>query len=157
MDSETGLERAMPFTFVHQLPRAKLDQVHRQEAVYDKQVLLNESWPHYCERTGRPEWILQEPQRDKWVTETWDEWEKRKRQQPELMNGFFNELNAREQEELRRKEARRAKSERIVEDIARREKKREESFLPALHTLLIDFDEKLKQEQEAERGALAEA
>ena len=44
------MDRARSSHFVWQLPRDTLDLVHEQEEIADKQVLLNETWQHYCDR-----------------------------------------------------------------------------------------------------------
>lgn len=44
------MDRARSSHFVWQLPRGSMELVVEQEQVEDKQLLLNETWPHYCDR-----------------------------------------------------------------------------------------------------------
>ena len=44
------MDRARSSHFVWHLPRNAIDLVHEQEQIEDKQLLLNESWQHYCDR-----------------------------------------------------------------------------------------------------------
>ena len=47
------MDRARSFAFVKQVPRRTVQEVNYHDAVYDRQVLLNESWETFCYRTGR--------------------------------------------------------------------------------------------------------
>ncbi|KAJ9462729.1 hypothetical protein DIPPA_10707 [Diplonema papillatum] len=149
-----GMQRALTFAYVKQLPRTTADEVGDQEAVYDRQVLLNESWESYCERQGTPERASEGGQRDKWVTETWPEWEERKRRQPETIDRFFGGLQAAHDAGAAAKRTRAEQSEKVLRQIRDAEERRAKKLLPVLHTLLLDFEEKRQREDALVRGAL---
>eukprot|EP01062_Namystynia_karyoxenos_P070138 TRINITY_DN65515_c0_g1_i1.p1 TRINITY_DN65515_c0_g1~~TRINITY_DN65515_c0_g1_i1.p1 ORF type:complete len:1100 (+),score=502.13 TRINITY_DN65515_c0_g1_i1:81-3302(+) len=149
-----GMERARPFRFVSRLPRTTVEEVAHQEQVYDKQVLLNEFWVKYCDRVGHAEWKPQEPDRDKWVTETWEEHEARKRRQPGAIDAFNQKVAERNEQTGAKAEARRSRARQVLDDIRKREDERSGTLLPVLHTLLVDFEEKREREQRQQRDGL---
>eukprot|EP01063_Lacrimia_lanifica_P022568 TRINITY_DN3010_c0_g2_i1.p1 TRINITY_DN3010_c0_g2~~TRINITY_DN3010_c0_g2_i1.p1 ORF type:complete len:1057 (+),score=483.76 TRINITY_DN3010_c0_g2_i1:129-3299(+) len=153
-NNDIGMQRALAFSHVRQLPRATVADVRVQEDVYDRQVLLNELWEYFCGRRERPDWVGQQPHRDKWVTETWEEWERRKRVQPDAIKAFEDKLQAQHDAELAAKAKRAARTEEVLAGIAAAEADRRRGFLPTLHTLLLDFDEKRKQEEILQRQTL---
>eukprot|EP01060_Flectonema_neradi_P001142 TRINITY_DN10683_c0_g1_i1.p1 TRINITY_DN10683_c0_g1~~TRINITY_DN10683_c0_g1_i1.p1 ORF type:complete len:1045 (+),score=217.09 TRINITY_DN10683_c0_g1_i1:134-3268(+) len=146
-ENSIGMNRALAFSYVRQLPRSSFEDIKKQEVVHDRQVLLNELWSTYCDRTSRPDWKPQEALRDKWIIETWEEWLVRKRKQQGNIESFFNEMAARKELEVKRETERDAKSEDVIRRIEEQEKARQSSLLPTLHTLLVDFEEmRLKSE-----------
>ena len=151
------MERALTFSYVRQLPRSSLQEVQAQETAYDRQVLLNEVWEKYCERIGRADLTGQKPHRDKWVTETWDEWSVRKLTQPADLQKFLEGLDTAQ-------EAHRAKScerthitEKILSGIRKDEAARRAELLPVLHTLQLDFEERQAEEHAKTRNIFVTA
>eukprot|EP00754_Rhynchopus_humris_P035675 Rhum_TRINITY_DN17225_c0_g1::Rhum_TRINITY_DN17225_c0_g1_i1::g.165540::m.165540 len=151
-----GMARALTFSYVRQLPRNTLQEVTRQENVYDRQVVLNELWPRYCQRIGRTDRISEEVHRDKWVTETWEEWEERKRLQPQSIASFFDKLDQQSVEDEANAAQRAAQTEKVLAGIEREEGERQRGLLPVLHTLLLDFDERQAQARASRRQRVEE-
>ena len=149
-ENSVGMARALAFSYVNQLPRTSCNEVRQQEVVYDRQILLNELWYSYCDRTDRPEWKPQDSLRDKWVIETWEEWLVRKKKQQGNIAAFFSEMAARGDMEAKKEREREVQSEKSILRIEKEEQIRQSKLLPKLHTLLVDFDEmRLKSEASA--------
>eukprot|EP00756_Hemistasia_phaeocysticola_P013638 Hpha_TRINITY_DN15292_c8_g3::TRINITY_DN15292_c8_g3_i1::g.68336::m.68336 len=154
MDPQLGIDRARPFAFVDRLPRGTVEEVGQYEKVRDRQVLLNELWWSYCDRIGHPEWKPQEAERDKWVTETWDEREQRRRKQPAALEAFNQKVDERNAAAAAAAGERLSRAHQVLADIRKRDAARKAELLPVLNTLMVDFDEKREREQRAEREDL---
>eukprot|EP00759_Apiculatamorpha_spiralis_P001039 PhF_6_TR10398/c0_g1_i2/m.16285 len=147
------MDRARDFRFVQQLPRTTLVEVKYQEDVFDKQVLLNESWPHYCKRRHYPDDRLSE-EHLKWVTETWEEYELRTKRRDAAIDDYFKKEKNRLAVERELEEAAAQKTNALLQTIADAEAQRKSKYLPSLHSLLVDFEEQMRLEHLAQRKAM---
>eukprot|EP01012_Entosiphon_sulcatum_P056503 TRINITY_DN80181_c0_g1_i1.p1 TRINITY_DN80181_c0_g1~~TRINITY_DN80181_c0_g1_i1.p1 ORF type:complete len:1028 (+),score=161.42 TRINITY_DN80181_c0_g1_i1:25-3084(+) len=143
-------DRIRPKAYVQQLPRADREQVAAQESAEDEQALLNESWPQYCVGSKYTQERSRED-RQKWVVETWDEYESRIIQRESAIKKFFDKQAAQEQMETRDQFRRNAAGDTVLELIKHRERKRKARLLPTLHTLLYDPEREAALQRQAEQ------
>eukprot|EP00796_Vickermania_ingenoplastis_P003902 gene3902-2771_t len=91
------MDKARYFEYVYRLPEANRDQLGYKEDVYDKQILLNEEWSAFAVRRGRGAAAAAE-EHVKWITETWEECEQRKKSQREFLEDSNQKMKLTKQE-----------------------------------------------------------
>ena len=148
------MERAREFHFVAQLPRTTVPEVDYADDVYDRQVLLNEPWYLYAARTGRANQAADI--HDKFVTETWAEWEQRKRVQAATLDAYDREQHRLAELRRAKEKQRQQHGDDTVSYLIRLEEKRMSTNLPVMHTLLLDFDELRAQREARQRHDVEE-
>jgi hypothetical protein len=147
------MDRAREFHYVKQMPRRSAGEVDAQDATMDRQVLLNESWPHFCERTGRHGEEADE--HAKWVTETWAEYLKRAVRRAEYMDDYAAQQDAVARANAHRDNERKAASDRTVASLMKGDDGRVAATrLGVKHSLLLDFDDLRADREQRERADL---
>lgn len=154
---ERKMERATDFEFVRQLPRRTVPEVDYRDTVFDRQVLLNESWGSYCVRSAKAPSALSE-EHTKWVTETWEDYEHRVQRRSAFLAKFAEEQEDIARDAAQAAEQRNEASIRLINQLQQRNHDRIlTSATPQCHTLLLDFaDLRLKREA-LERASLETA
>ncbi|KEG11327.1 hypothetical protein DQ04_02741120 [Trypanosoma grayi] len=132
------MDKARSFEYVYRLPATTIEEVNYGEAVYDRQVLLNETWASYALRKGRLDEI--EVEHVKWITRTWDEEEQARSKQHHVLSnaaaGGERQIAARN-EKLRQKQD---NSTRVVAHIMDFQQQVLADKVPSRHNLHVDFD-----------------
>lgn len=145
------MDKARSFEYVRRLPESNRDQLSFKEKVSDKQILLNEEWASFAWRCGRDSAIAME-EHTKWITETWEEWEVRKKLQKMRLEDNENACTA--QQRLSEKEKRRKEenSTLIIQRLMDFQSQIDNSRTKCRHCLFVDFhvyqDEKFRIERE---------
>ena len=128
-----------------------MPEVEYSDQVYDRQVLLNETWGSYSARRGYPA-DLQQQEHVKWVTETWEEYEQRVPRRTAALEDYFDG----EREKKRQADENAAKRQQTCDDTIARMMKREHNYrdskLGVIHTLYVDFEEELRKKHERQRA-----
>uniref|UniRef100_A0A7S4LEA9 Uncharacterized protein n=1 Tax=Eutreptiella gymnastica TaxID=73025 RepID=A0A7S4LEA9_9EUGL len=145
------MDRARSSHFVWHLPRNAIDLVHEQEQIEDKQLLLNESWQHYCDRYDGGHEVERNQLRQKWVTETWEEYENRLPKREANIQRFFRRQAAHEEAAAKEIARQEENTERLLKEIKQREDRRRARLLPTLHTLVYDPEKEEKERNRQEQ------
>ena len=135
------METQLPFSVVKQLPRNTVGEMVYSERVYDRQVLLNESWATYCRRKGYSAERCKE-EHSKWCTESWDEFEARVVDRAVRMLAYSKSASKLYQSHLKQEEAEYLKSEGIIERLMEIERERmKRDSVPVQHNLYTNFNQ----------------
>ncbi|ORC88883.1 uncharacterized protein TM35_000153140 [Trypanosoma theileri] len=132
------MDKARPFEYVYRLPSSTLEELTYREAVYDRQVLLNETWESYALRKGRLKEL--EDEHVKWITRTWDDEEIARDEQRSVLEKADYEWkleSAAKEREMGRKKERSLKT---VEKLMAFEERSFADRIPCRHNLYVDFD-----------------
>ncbi|CCD15265.1 unnamed protein product, partial [Trypanosoma congolense IL3000] len=133
------MDRARPFEYVYRLTANTLEELSYQEAVYDHQVLLNETWQSYVQRKGRLDELQDEHVKS--VTRTWEEEEKARVEQ----RRFLNNAEAEGEKQIAVREEmlnqKRQLSEQNIAQLMAFEKQLLSGRIPCRHNLFVDFDD----------------
>lgn len=147
------MDKARYFEFVYRLPERNREELSFKEAVYDKQIELNEDWGEFAARKGRGEAVASE-EHVKWITETWEEFEERKRSQKK----FLKKNNIASDEQQRISEARRQqkeiKSNGILEHVMKYQRDISSLRTPCRHNLFVDFQSLQQDRFHRERNVI---
>ncbi|AAZ13358.1 uncharacterized protein TEOVI_000673400 [Trypanosoma equiperdum] len=149
------MDKARPFEYVYRLTANTIEELSYGEAVYDRQVLLNESWRSYATRKGRLDEL--ERERVKWITRTWEEEEEVRVRQREVLDRAEAEGEkeiARREEKLRQ---RKQQSNKMVEHLMAHEERLHSSRIPCRHNLFVDFDDFQQLKFNLERNVVSTA
>eukprot|EP01079_Euglenida_sp_SAG-EU17-18_P000360 gene360-2412_t len=134
MQSE-GLDRARPKAFIAKLPKGTRVQLDFREKVEDHQLLLHETWQDYCDRTHKD--MVRHEHHQKWVTETWEQWERRVILRDESITNYFSKQDAKDVTEAARLHDAEVRADKLQEHFAATERaRRKADRLPKLHTML---------------------
>ncbi|RNF01117.1 hypothetical protein TraAM80_07218 [Trypanosoma rangeli] len=147
------MDKARPFEYVYRLPVTTVEELNYAEAVYDRQVLLNETWESYALRKNRPGEV--EDEHVKWITRTWeDEEQARVKQQC-----FLDRANAQGEEQIAAREERlRLKQEKSAATVAHMmafQEKLHADRVASRHNLYADFDLLQKKKFIGEQNVVA--
>ncbi|RNE96988.1 uncharacterized protein Tco025E_09579 [Trypanosoma conorhini] len=132
------MDKARPFEYVYRLPTTTIEELNYAEAVYDRQVLLNETWQSYALRKGRHGEV--EDEHVKWITRTWEDEEQARVEQ----RRFLDQANAEGEEQIAAREAMlRSKQEKSAAAVAHMmafQEKLISDRAVCRHNLYVDFD-----------------
>lgn len=145
------MDKARYFEFVYRLPETNRSQLGHKEDVYDKQILLNEEWSAFATRKGRGEAVAAE-EHVKWITETWEECEKRKKSQREFLEESDRVSAAHQKIVNLRKNQRKEKSDATIAHLMCYQEEIDKTRTACRHNLYIDFkalqQERFRRERE---------
>lgn len=144
------MERCQPQDFVLQLPRRNVEEVVYRDAVEDKQVLLNESWAQYCQRKGYAAERHGE-EHEKWVTETWAEYEQRVIFRHSALSKYFDERKRDEEAAIAKANETALHSKSMINHLLAAEAAYRSTKMAPIHTLYVDFDERQQRKMQMER------
>ncbi|ESS62773.1 hypothetical protein TCDM_09548 [Trypanosoma cruzi Dm28c] len=132
------MDKARPFEYVYRLPATTIEELRYAECVYDRQVLLNETWQSYALRKGRINEV--DDEHVKWITRTWDEEEKARVDQRSLLDMS----NAQGEKQIFAREEnlmlKRKKSAATVAHIMAHQEHLLSDRIVCRHNLYVDFD-----------------
>ncbi|KAH9597297.1 hypothetical protein LSM04_008454 [Trypanosoma melophagium] len=132
------MDKARPFEFVYRLPSSTVEELSYKEAVYDRQVLLNETWQSYALRKGRSEEL--EEEHIKWITRTWDDEEIAREKQRSALEETEHQWKLECAEKERELKSRQERSLRTIEKLMAFEERSFANRIPCHHNLYVDFD-----------------
>ncbi|EKF39656.1 hypothetical protein MOQ_000105 [Trypanosoma cruzi marinkellei] len=132
------MDKARPFEYVYRLPATTIEELKYAECVYDRQVLLNETWQSYALRKGRIDEV--DDEHVKWITRTWDDEEKARVDQ----RRFLDMSNAQGERQIFAREenlmSKRKKSAAAVAHIMAHQESLLTDRIACRHHLYVDFD-----------------
>lgn len=144
------MDRARNFEFVAQFPRRTVEEVELRDAVYDKQVLLNESWQTYCIRVGYSA-DRQPEEHVKWVTETWAEYEQRVIVRGQMLDAYFSKQQDLQNSIDKKTQERQQVSKNCVAHLVGLSNAAAAKRHQPIHTLYVDFEERQEKKMQQER------
>ncbi|KAG5478128.1 hypothetical protein LSCM4_05528 [Leishmania orientalis] len=114
------------------ITRADLE---RREAAEDHNALLLEQWASYASRKGYPD----SEERTKWMTETWEEFEKRKERQKVYLERYDLRFQQKAAQLVETQKLSERKSAACVEKVMTLEAARQSALLRSRHFLFVNY------------------
>lgn len=126
--------------YVECLPHTTKEELRYKEAVQDHQSRLTEEWAHYARGSGRRE-AAEEEHHTKWFTETWTDFEERKRSQAQILDLHKKVADKANTQAIEKRSANQKKSQAVVDKLMALETILKSKKMQSRHYLFTNFEE----------------